>query len=143
MSRQINPFEDNAFLEIARILHEDAYARDRKEVAFGNVKFDIIRRREDRILVCEIKKSSKFLKSAEMQLGFYLLQLARRGLKATGEILVPKEKKKISVVLNADRKKKIESAVREIEKIIKQKTPPEPVKGKYCPPCAYADFCWS
>jgi len=100
MSRQINPFEDNPFLEIARILHDDAYARERKEIKFENLKFDLVKRGAERIIVGEIKKSSRFLKSAEMQLSFYLLRLKKKGLNVTplffifsGRKITPAEKR--------------------------------------------------
>jgi len=143
MSRQINPFEDNPFLEIARIIHEDSYEREKKEIEFENLKFDLIKTGNKKIIVGEIKKSSRFLKSAKMQLLFYLWRLKNKGLNFTGEILIPKEKKKIPIILTEELEKELLNAITNIKEIIKKGTPPKVKKTKYCSSCAYFELCWA
>ena len=69
MARQLNPDEHDENLEWGRFLHEWRYAREKKELAFENVRLDVVGEREGKLVVAEVKKSSKFRKSAEMQLG--------------------------------------------------------------------------
>jgi len=143
MSREINPFEDNPFLEIARIIHENSYEREKKEIEFENLKFDLIKRGKEKIIIGEIKKSSRFLKSAKMQLLFYLWRLKNKGLNFTGEILIPKEKKKIVVELREENERELKEAMREIKRIVSLEIPPKAEKNKYCSKCAYFEFCWA
>ena len=104
---------------------------------------DVIRREKGQLVIGEVKKSSKYEKSAMMQLAFYLLGLRDRGLDAVGELMFPKEKKKIKVVLTDELIAELEEAKREILRIIYQDMPQPPKKIVFCRNCAYAEFCWS
>ena len=75
MAHGIEPDPDNTNIDIGRLIHETSFRREKKEIQFDNVKFDVITDGEDRIIVSEIKKSSRFKKSAVMQLAFYLSKL--------------------------------------------------------------------
>ncbi|MEO0295112.1 MAG: CRISPR-associated protein Cas4 [candidate division WOR-3 bacterium] len=143
MGHEITPFQDDPFLEIGRILHSEVYKREKKEIETEGMKFDIIKLREGSIVIAEIKKSSKFLESAEMQLCFYLYNLKKIGIEAKGEIVIPKEKKKIEVELDRERVLKLEKAIVEIKEILKMEKPPEIRKVKFCKNCAYREFCFS
>ena len=72
MARQIVPEKDHTNLELGRFLQETAYARDKKEVTVGHLKFDLISKRDGQLIVGEVKKSSRYQKSATMQLALYL-----------------------------------------------------------------------
>lgn len=45
MGHQLNPDEDNAYLEIGRFIQETTYLRDKKEINLGFIKLDIIRKK--------------------------------------------------------------------------------------------------
>ncbi|MCX7706266.1 MAG: CRISPR-associated protein Cas4 [bacterium] len=144
MAHEINPFQNDPFLEIGRFLHAESYAREKKEIEVDGMKFDILRSKEKgSIVIAEIKKSSKFLESATMQLCFYLYRLRRIGIKARGEILVPQEKKKFEVDLDDEKIVKLEQAIVDIKNIMQAKKPPEAKKINFCKHCAYAEFCFS
>jgi len=143
ISREINSNQDNQLLEIGRIIAEESYRREVKEISFGSIKIDLIKKRDGELWVCEIKKSSKFLKPAQMQLAFYLMQLKKQGIFAKGELLIPKEKKKIKLVFTKELEKELEEAISEIKKIILFDKPPPPEKNKFCKNCSYYEFCWS
>ncbi len=143
MGHGITPFQDNPFVEIGRLIHEESYQREKKEVDAGNMKFDIIKKRDGKVIVAEVKKSSRFIDSATMQLVFYLYNLKKQGISAEGELLVPREKKRIKVELTEDNIKKIENAISEIREITNRDIPPPVVKNRYCRRCAFSDFCWA
>ena len=42
MSRNIVPDQSDTNIDIGRFLHETAYSRNKKEIEFGNVKFDVL-----------------------------------------------------------------------------------------------------
>jgi len=142
MAHELNPNQEDPFLEIGRLLHQDTYRREKKEITVGNMKIDLIKRRDGETVVGEVKKSSRFERSATMQLIFYLYRLKQRGINAKGELLIPKEKKKISVELTPDIEDELKQTFHHIKEIINQDNPPEPVKNKYCSNCAYKEFCW-
>ncbi len=143
MSREINSNQDNQLLEIGRIIAEESYRREVKEISFGSIKIDLIKKRDGELWVCEIKKSSKFLKPAQMQIAFYLMELKKQDIFAKGELLIPKEKKRFKVELTDEIEKELEKAISEIKKIISIEKPPHPEKNQFCRNCSYYEFCWS
>lgn len=143
MGRHITPDEDDTNIVLGRFYAEQTYGRDKKEISFGNIKFDMLRQDDRGLVVGEVKKSSKHKKSARMQLAFYLLELQRNGIRATGELLFPREKKKESVELTAETISELEKAESDILRIIYDPVPPRAVKKAICKNCAYAEFCWS
>jgi CRISPR-associated exonuclease Cas4 len=72
MSRQLTPWQDNPFIEIGRLISEESYKRDKKEIHIENIVIDLLK---------TDKKSSRFEKSAKMQLAYYLLRLKQLGHK--------------------------------------------------------------
>lgn len=143
MARHVVPESDHHNLELGRFLQETAYTRDRKEIAVGHLKFDLVRKKDGQLVIGEVKKSSRYEQSATMQLALYLYELRELGIEARGELLFPEEKKRVNVVLTPELVDKIEEAKRDILRIAYLNSPPPPVKGKYCRNCAYGDFCWS
>lgn len=143
MARHLVPDEDNPNIDLGRFIGEHTYRRDKKEITVDHIKLDILRKEKGQIVVGEVKKSSKYEKSATMQLAFYLMELREKGVDAVGELLFPKEKKKTRVEINDELIVQIENAKKEILKIAYQETPPLPQKINYCRNCAYAELCWS
>ena len=143
MAHEINPEQDNPLVEIGRLTHEDSYKREKKEISVSGMKIDVIKKEDGKLVVGEVKKSSRFEQSAKMQLAYYLYNLKSIGIKARGELLIPKEKKKIHVELNAELEAELEKAITAITDILEKETPPALAKIKYCGKCAYRDFCWS
>ena len=143
MSRQLTPLQDNPFIDIGRYISEEAYKRERKEIRIENIVIDLLRKEGDNVVICEVKKSSRFEKSAKMQLAYYLLRLKRLGISATGELLFPKEKKKVSVTLTKEIEEELISAQKQIKSIIQMELPPPIRKIKFCSKCGYREFCWS
>ena len=143
MSRQINSYQDNPFLELGRFLQEESYARDKKNIRFENIELDVIRSKGGRQIIGEVKKSSKFLKSATMQLAFYLKQLEKYGIQAEGELLFPKERKRINVTLTESIRQELAAAEQAILEIVQKETPPAAKPIKWCRNCSYREFCFS
>lgn len=144
MVHQINPDEDDANMDLGRFIHESTYDRDKqKEISIGHIKLDIVRQNKDGLVIGEVKKSSKYLRSARMQLAFYLRELKGRGIEAKGELLFPKEKRKEEVELTLELERELDVAGMAIENIARQDTPPLLQKISLCKNCAYKEFCWA
>lgn len=143
MAHELNPREDYDRLELGRLLHEESYKRDDKEIVIGNVRLDLIREEHGKILVGEVKKSSHFTLPAIMQVCFYLRQLKQLGVEASGELLFPKERKKLPVALTAENERQLDMAIADIQSLMMLPAPPPYVYGKFCSNCAYFEFCAS
>lgn len=143
IGHQITPYKDDDNMEMGRYISEDSYKRERKEVELGPVKIDVLSARNGQVVVGEIKKSSKYMESAKMQLLLYLEILQNAGIQAEGELRFPLEKRREKVVLDEENKNKLERAKRDILRILYLDKPPEPKKIKWCINCAYREFCWS
>jgi CRISPR-associated exonuclease Cas4 len=143
MAHQITPDQDNPFLDLGRLVEEESYQEEKKKFLIGDVLIDIVRSEEGKLIVGEIKKSSRSKRSGIMQLYFYLWYLKERGVKARGEVLFPRERRKIPLVLNRAIEEELKRAMREIELIIAQEVPPRREKIPLCTPCAFRDFCFA
>lgn len=142
MAHAINPDEDNPYIDLGRLIHETSYKREKKEIIFDNVKMDIVTDGDNQIVVAEIKKSSRFEKSATMQLAFYLIKLKDAGIEAKGELRFPTEKRRQKVELSDDIINELQATCEDIKSIILMEKAPKPEKCKYCSPCGYNEFCW-
>lgn len=143
MARQLEPYQGNPFLEIGRLIAEESYKRERKEIRLEGMVIDLVKTEGEEIIIGEVKKSSRFEKSAKMQLAFYLLRLKELGVEARGELLFPKEKKKVNVVLTPEIENELKTAIRNIKSITSMEVPPSAKKNRFCKKCAYGEFCWS
>lgn len=143
MSHNITPDQDDANIDFGRFLQEKVYKRRKKEVAIGHIKMDVIKKEKGRLVIGEVKKSSKYEKSASMQLAFYLYELKKAGIEAVGELLFPEEKKKLRIELDEERVQEILIAKDKILQLMNREKPPMPEKIKFCRNCAYAELCWA
>jgi len=143
MAHNIGPDQDDQNIDLGRYIHENSYLREKKEISLGNVKLDIINNKDGQLVIGEVKKSSKYLESARMQLAYYLLEMKRNGLKATGVLMFPKEKKRLEVELDDEMQEELEKVEEDILRICYEPYPIPPEKIKYCKNCGYSEFCWS
>ncbi|MBK3331971.1 CRISPR-associated protein Cas4 [Persephonella atlantica] len=133
--------QESDFLILGKHIQEIFYKRQKKGFLIDNtIQIDILPNKK---IIGEIKKSSKFLESARMQVAFYIYYMKQKGINLEGELLIPEERKREKIVLTKELEQKLEEAVKGIQKILKQETPPEPVKIPYCRNCAYKEMCWS
>ncbi|MCX7724308.1 MAG: CRISPR-associated protein Cas4, partial [Thermodesulfovibrio sp.] len=120
MSRHLEPYQGNPFIEIGRLLSQEAYKRDRKEIMIqtpeqqGGMVIDLIKTEDEEILIGEVKKSSRYEKSARMQLAYYLFRLKLLGIEAKGQLLFPKEKRRVDVYLTDEIEKELIEAQQKI-----------------------------
>jgi len=144
MAHELNPDEDDPYLELGRFLSQEAYPRaQRRELVLPGVKLDLLETEAGgAVVVAEIKKSSRFLEAARLQLLFYLQRLGEQGVQARGELRIPKEKKRIPIQLDQAGHQELEQAIAELQMLIEQPLPPPAVRIPFCRRCAYREFCW-
>jgi len=143
MSRQIVSEQENDFLMLGRMIHDKSYKLQKKEIVFENCKFDMITGKSGKQIIGEIKKSSKSIDSAIMQLKYYLYRLHKRSINTEGVIKIPTEKKTVPVKLELSDIETIDKMCIDIENIIQLDIPPLPEYKRVCNSCSYADFCFS
>lgn len=144
MSHQLEPERDFDLLAEGRLNTEAHYEREEKEIMLpGGVKVDKVRREGGKLVIGEIKKTSKFLPAAKLQLAYYLWVLEQDGVEAVGEVLVPEERKREEVVLEGELRGELMRALEDISRLIDQPKPPPARWIRYCNSCAYAELCWS
>ncbi len=143
MVRNIAPSQDDTNIELGRIIKDESYLREKKELRIENMVIDIIKKDKQEIVICEVKKSSKYMQSAKMQLLYYLYQLKQKGIILKGELLFPKEKNKIIIELDIENERIIKEDIKKIEEIINLDRPPKLKKIIFCKKCGYRDLCYT
>ena len=137
---QINMNYDNDDISIGRLIHENSYKREKKEIRLDNIVFDFVKN-QDILTVYEIKKSSKLTIGGHYQLYFYLWTLKNANITARGEVIYPKEKKKEKIELTPEIENEITEIISGIQDISQLKTPPTPQPKPYCKRCTYFELC--
>jgi CRISPR-associated exonuclease Cas4 len=143
MAHEMEPEKEFELLAEGRLNQEAHYKRATKELSLPGMRLDQVRREGGRLIVSEVKKSSRFLPATRLQLGYYLWRLHEEGMEASGEILVPKERKRETVELTPELRQEVERTVATIEALVREPAPPPAKKIPFCKKCAYAEFCWS
>ncbi|WP_343249680.1 CRISPR-associated protein Cas4 [Diplocloster hominis] len=143
MSHSIIPDQQDDNIDIGRFLHENTYQRNKKEIVFGNVRFDVVFQNQDQLVIGETKKSSKYEEASKYQLAYYLQQLKESGLDAQGQLLYPEEKKRVDVILTEDLERELEEIKTEIIRIAELRNPPRVKKIPFCKNCGYKEYCFS
>lgn len=143
MAHKIVPDQDDPNIDLGRFIHENSYTRMKKEMSLGNIKMDIVGNKNGQLVIGEVKKSSKYIKSAKMQLSYYLLKMKRVGIEAVGVLMFPKERKRIEIELDDELQDELEQVEKEILKICYEPYPLPPKKIHFCKSCGYREFCWS
>ena len=143
MQYQIDPEHEHDLLDQGRLTNDEHYQRAEKELELPGIKVDQIRREGSELVLGEVKKSSSGLDASIMQLAYYLSRLELEEVEARGEILIPKERKKVAVTLDEETRVELSRVTEEIRELLQKPKPPRAAWLKYCPNCAYAEFCWS
>lgn len=142
MGHSITP-EDNDYIVLGRHIHEVFYNRERKEILIDNtIKIDLLQV-QNGITIAEVKKSTKSIDAAKMQLAFYLYYFKKeKDIHLKGQLLIPTERKKIDVELTPELEKIVEQTIEEIKRILSLPKPPKPTRISYCKNCGYKIMCW-
>src|SRR5215218_3537548 len=120
VAHEMEPEREFELLAEGRLNQEAHYERATKELSLPGMRLDQVRREGNRLIVSEVKKSSRFLPATRLQLGYYLWRLNEEGTQASGEILVPKERKREIVELTPELKAEVEKIVAKIEALIQE-----------------------
>jgi CRISPR-associated exonuclease Cas4 len=143
MAHEMEPERDFELLAEGRLNQEAHYKRATKELSLPGMRLDQVRHEGNRLIVSEVKRSSRFLPATRLQLGYYLWRLYKEEIHASGEILVPEERKREVVELTPKLREEVVGTMARIRALIEAPTPPPATWIPFCRRCAYAEFCWS
>ena len=135
-------FEDeNEYVQLGRLIDENTYKRNKKQIEIGKIKIDFI---DNKGVIHEVKKSNKIERAHIQQVKYYILTLKRMGVEnVTGEIDYPKLKKRETVLLTPEDEKEFEKIFSNIRAILDKPKPPAVIKKTICKKCAYYEFCFA
>lgn len=145
MFRQLTADQHHSNIEIGRHIDDTSYEREKKKIYLADISamVDMITKRGDEYFVAEIKKSSKRLDNAIIQLKYYLYLLRSKSVNVKGMLKIPREKKNIEVELSDEDIKAIEKNIKMIFYMIYRDSPPDRINKKICTKCAHYEFCWA
>lgn len=138
--KQINMNYNNDDISIGKAIHEKSYKRENKEIRIDNIVFDFVKK-DDELVIFEIKKSSKLTIGAKYQLYFYLYTLKLLKTNVKGMLVYPKERKREEIILNNEIIKEMENIFEGILKISNLKIPPIAEIKPYCKGCSFYELC--
>ena len=139
-SHNINMEHTSEAVEIGSTIHENSYARKRREIGFDGIKLDFVE--VNKGLIHEVKKSKAVEKAHIWQLKYYLYRLKDFGVAFTGKIDYPLIRRTENVNFNEDDEKEMEFILKDIEKIKSFPRPPVEKRAGICKKCSYYEFCY-
>ena len=133
--------QESDLVKLGRIIHENSYEREQKEIRLGNnivLDFADVRAK----VIHEVKKSDRMEKAHLWQLKFYLWVLQNKGITGfRGRLDYPKLKKTVPVELTATDGEELSAMTAKIERTVNEAVPPAR-KTKACLKCAYYELCF-
>lgn len=140
-SQQINFEQDHENVLLGKLLDDNSYKREKKNILIDiTINIDYIRKHKE---IHETKKSPAIEESAIWQLKYYLYYLHEKGLTdITGVLEYPLLKKTVKVELNKNDFLEIDRIKEDIYSIINNEIPPKLIKLKICKKCAYYEMCY-
>jgi CRISPR-associated exonuclease Cas4 len=131
-------------VSLGKLLQETSFQHTKKDLIMDQkIAIDFIKR-DDKLILHEIKKSEKLEKAHIFQLLYYLYYLKHeKGIEnAEGIINYPSKRKIVKVELTPEKEIELQNILQKIKEIISLPQPPKPEKKKYCRKCAYFEFCF-
>lgn len=139
-TRDIRFEDENEYVQLGRLIDENSYKRNKKQIEIGNIKIDFI---DQKGIIHEIKKSDRIEKAHIYQLKYYIRTLREMGVEdITGEIDYPKLKKRETVIWEEADEAEFETIFSSIRDILGEKKPPAVINKPFCKKCAYYEFCY-
>jgi len=140
-AHEIQMEQDNENVKIGKILDEESYSRQDKQINIDNViNIDFI---QSKGILHEVKKSKKIEEASILQVKYYLYYLRERKVtNIKAKIDYPLLKQTVDVELTAEDEKEIKLILEQIYTIIDNNVPPKMEKTRICKACAYYDLCF-
>lgn len=136
--------QTSELVTLGKLLQETSFSNVKKNLIIDQkIAIDFIKK-GDKLILHEIKKSSKLEKAHITQLLYYIYYLKHeKGIEnVEGVIDYPTKRKIVEVKLTSEKESELLNIIQKIKEIISLPKPPKPEKRKYCRKCSYFEFCW-
>jgi CRISPR-associated exonuclease Cas4 len=140
-SHHINMEHNSDIVRTGKLIHENTYQRENKEIKIDGISIDFIKKGEI-LELHEVKKSKKMEMAHEMQALYYIYVLKKKGIRAVAIIDYPTIRERKIVELTLEKEVKLEEAVKQVKLITKFSKPPEAKHLPFCSKCSYYELCW-
>ena len=138
---QINMEQNSELVAIGKILDEDSYKKEKKEILIDNtINIDFIK---NGAVLHEVKKTKSIEEAGIWQIKYYMYYLEKKqveNIKAKIDYPLLKETKEI-ILSDIDRKV-LDDVIQDIEKLINEESIPKKINSKICKKCSYYDLCY-
>jgi len=129
-------------VSLGKLIQDYFYKKSKKNLIIDDkISIDFIRK-ENFIILHEIKKSKSIEKAHVYQLLYYLYYLKKKGIFCKGIINYPLIRKVVEIELDEEKEEKLKKIFEEIKSIISLPIPPRQENKTYCKKCSYYEFCW-
>jgi CRISPR-associated exonuclease Cas4 len=154
--------QESDLVQLGKVIHETSYEREHKQIELEHIQIDWLDVRDG--VLHEVKKDQSIEEAHTWQVLYYLYYLKSKGLLVQnsltqshepggekqedivwkGEINYPKLKKRVEVVLTAEKEEQLGDILADIDRIITLPKPP-PIEAKFslCKKCSYCELCYS
>ena len=140
-SRNINLEEENENVQMGKLIDENSYNLETKQIMIEEtVNIDFIRHWK---VIHEVKKSKSIEEAAIWQVKYYIYFLKQRGIDIEkGIIDYPVVKERKEVFLTSEDEKILKDILKDIEQICLDEKIPPVINKKMCKQCSYYEFCY-
>jgi len=139
-TRDIRFENENEYVQLGRLIDENSYKRNKKQIEIGKIKIDFI---DNKGVIHEVKKSNRIEKAHIYQVKYYIRTLRNMGVTGvSGQIDYPRLKKTEQVEWEEIDEVEFQTIFSEIDDILKMKAPPPLIHKPFCKKCAYYEFCY-
>jgi CRISPR-associated exonuclease Cas4 len=147
-SHDIEMERENDNVQLGRLLDQQSYKREQKEIALDErVVLDWLEMQDNADggkTVHEVKKSRRVEAAHRLQMLYYLFYLKTKGVAARGRIDYPLLKQSQDVELTPATEAELKLVLDDVEHIVESpEVPPRLESQRFCEKCAYYELCWS
>ena len=138
---QINMEQNSELVAIGKILDEDSYKKEKKEILIDNtINIDFIK---NGAVLHEVKKTKSIEEAGIWQIKYYMYYLEKKEVKnIKAKIDYPLLRETKEIILSDSDRKVLDDVIQDIEKLINEESIPKKINSKICKKCSYYDLCY-
>jgi len=133
--------QNSEYVEIGKILHEESFNREKKEILIDSTIMVDFSGKE--LTIHETKSTTAMDDASRYQVLYYIYYLEKKGIEGVkGIVHYYKNRSTEQVLLTDEDREKLEEIIKGIEEIKKLSHPPAKDKTKICSKCSYYELCF-
>lgn len=139
-SRQITMEQSSQKVEIGRVIHEESFQREKKEILIDDtIAIDFA---EKQLTIHETKSTKAMDKASRYQLLYYLYYLEKKGIEGIkGVVHYYKNRTTEEISLTEEDRNELDTIIKAVEEIKHAASPPYVERTRLCDKCSYFELC--